>query len=362
MAFLIAFSAAADAEKPSNSGFGVADRAAALERAVKRTELIPCCKTAPSFSNPILPGADPHALVVGKTVWIYPTWTPPRRQQFYAFSSKDLQHWQKHGPVLDFDDVHWIKDDGQSSHRAWAPAIVERRGTFYFYYAVGPQNPTPSRIGVAVGHQAAGPFTDSGRPLLTGGAGFEAIDPMVFTDPKSGKSYLYAGGSAGAKLRVFEMGDDLISLARELPVKTPPNFTEGAFMHFWNGKYHFTYSHGGWRDSSYSVHYATADSPTGPWHYHGVILSSDETHKGPGHHSFIRNPSNGKWLIVYHRWDGVIGDGPYNGFRQLAIEPVEYDAHGFIRRILMTDVRPVAPTVILRSPKMSGLDVLGSWN
>jgi hypothetical protein len=38
----------------------------------------------------------------------------------------------------------------------------------------------------------------SGKPLVTGGNGFEAIDPMVFVDPKTKTPYLYAGGSAGA--------------------------------------------------------------------------------------------------------------------------------------------------------------------
>jgi beta-xylosidase len=289
------------------------------------------------FGNPIMPGADPQALVVGKTVWIYPTWSPWRREQFYAFSSTDLRHWERHGPVLDLADVRWVKDDGVARHGAWAPGVIEKGGKFYFYYAVGPQNPTPSRIGVAVGDQPAGPFRDLGKPLLTGGDGFEAIDPMVFTDPKSGQSYLYAGGSAGAKLRVFVLGADMTSLAREVSVATPPQFTEGPFMHVRDGKYYLSYSHGNWQDATYSVHYALADSPVGPWHYQGAILTSDATHKGPGHHSFIRNPLNGEWLIVYHRWEHRQDDGPYRGARQVCIDRVTYDAGGHIRPIVMTD-------------------------
>ena len=311
------------------------------------------------FMNPIMPGADPQALVVGKTVWIYPTWSPRRKEQFYAFSSTDLKHWQRHGPVLDLDDVPWIKDDGQERHGAWAPGIIEHDGKYFFYYAVGPQNPKPSRIGVAVGNNPAGPFTDSGRPLLTGGNGFEAIDPMVFTDPKSGRSYLYAGGSAGATLRVFELNPDMIGFAREIPVATPPNFTEGPFVHYRKGIYYLSYSHGSYRDSSYSVYYATSDSPTGPWNYRGAILTSDATHKGPGHHSFIVNPLTGEWLIVYHRWDKETGDGPYSGSRQVCIDRVNYDADGLILPIVMTDAseRPVkVPGIVIdHRPAASGI-------
>ena len=189
---------------------------------------------------------------------------------------------------------------------------------------------------MAVGDTPAGPFRDSGKPLLTGGDGFEAIDPMVFTDPKSGTSYFYAGGSAGAKLRVFALNPDLVSFAREIPVETPPQFTEGVFMHHRDGRYYLSYSHGGWQRSSYSVHYATADSPTGPWTYRGAILVSDGKHKGPGHHSFIQSPLTGEWLIVYHRWENQKGDGPYRGFRQVCVDRVEYDKDGLVRPIVMT--------------------------
>ncbi len=157
-------------------------------------------------ANPIMPGADPHVLVLSNTIWVYPTWNDIRRsQRFFTFSSTNLTDWQRHGPVLDFKDVDWIDDDGQRLHYAWAPSVLAANGKFYLYYSVGPQDPTPSRIGVAVGDAPAGPFRDSGKPLLTGGNGFEAIDPMVFPDPQSARTYFYAGGSAGAKLRVFEM-------------------------------------------------------------------------------------------------------------------------------------------------------------
>ena len=165
-----------------------------------------------------LPGADPHAVVAGNTVWLYPTWndgTPGER--FFAFSSTNLVDWKRHGPVLDFRDVSWIGDDGAPRHHAWAPSVIARNGRWYFYFSVGPQHPTPARIGVAVGDQPQGPFRDSGRPLLTGGDGFEAIDPMVFTDPATDRCLLYAGGSAGARLRVFELETNLVRIAKELP-------------------------------------------------------------------------------------------------------------------------------------------------
>jgi hypothetical protein len=77
-------------------------------------------------ANPFLPGADPHAVVVGDTVWIYPTWSDDRRgQRFFAFSSANWTDWRRHGPVLDLAEVKWIKDDGADRHHAWAPGVLQ---------------------------------------------------------------------------------------------------------------------------------------------------------------------------------------------------------------------------------------------
>src|SRR3546814_6806231 len=138
--------------------------------------------------------------------------------------------------------------------------MVAANGRHYLYFSVGPQNPTPSRIGVATCAGLEGPCTDSGKPLITGGKGFEAIDPAVFVDPASQTPFLYAGGSAGAKLRVWALKADMMTIDREIPVETPPHFTEGAFMHERGGTYYLSYSSGSYRHDSYQVHYATARS------------------------------------------------------------------------------------------------------
>lgn len=280
--------------------------------------------------NPVMPGADPDVLLVGDTVWMsttsgYGSW-------FYAYSSKDLVNWQVHGPLLKFENVSWMP----SRKSAWAPGLAHKDGTFYLYYSAGPK---PSHIGVATSDSPAGPFKDSGRALLSdnGDPSFEAIDAMVFTDPAGGTSYFYAGGSAGSRLRVFELNANMTTFAREIPVDNPPNFTEGAFMHFCSGRYYLSYSHGGWNSDTYSVHYATAKTPVGPWDYHGPILASDSRHKGPGHHAILHSPADDAWYIIYHRWNNEQGPGPYRGSRSIAIEKIEYDQTGKIKPIQMTD-------------------------
>jgi beta-xylosidase len=296
--------------------------------------------------NPLFPGADPDMITACGAWWIYPTTQGaggggPSISRFYAWRSDDLRHWRRiEKPILDIDDIAWIKADGAPSHHLWAPSLTEANGRYYLYYSVGPQNPTPSRIGVAVADTPQGPFVDNGKPLLTGGNGFEAIDPMVFTDPRTGRSYLYAGGSAGSTLRVFEMAPNMVSLAREIAVPTPQNFTEGSFMHERNGIYYLSYSHGRYNGPDYSVHYATGPSPIGPFTYRGAILTSDGTHQGPGHHAFVRDPVSGQWYIAYHRWERTDATPPFRGAREVAIEAITYDGNGLIAPIAMTNGQP----------------------
>ncbi|WP_375402011.1 family 43 glycosylhydrolase [uncultured Sphingomonas sp.] len=299
----------------------------------------------PEPRNPVIVGADPHLAIVCDTYWLYPTnATDPsdgfQATRFYGYASRNLRRWTRSGPLLDMADIRWIDDDGAAKHYLWAPALAQANGRYYLYYSVGPQNPTPSRIGVAVADRPGGPFRDSGRPLLTGGQGFEAIDPEVFVDPASRKPYLYAGGSAGAKLRVFELAPTMTDILREVPTEMPRLFTEGPFVHLRNNVYYLSYSHGRWNDASYSVHYATGRSPEGPWTYRGPILKSDRMRKGPGHHSIVRNPTSGDWFVAYHRWDRPAGAGPFRGVRVTAVQRLEHDERNGLRTIRMTDAPP----------------------
>lgn len=305
--------------------------------------------------NPVFAAADPHLTVADGRYWIYAT-TPreagdPRWARLYAYSSPELRTWMRSGPVFSFEGVDWIDDDGAPRHHLWAPALLASAGRYYLFYSVGPQNPTPSRLGVAVGTSPAGPFRDSGAPLLTGGNGFEAIDPMVFVDPKTRVAYLYAGGSAGSTLRVFELAPSFTAIKREVSVPQPRHFTEGPFMHERNGVYYLSYSQGRWDRSDYSSHYSTAPTPLGPWTYRGVLLSSDARRKGPGHHSIAQNPGTGEWFIAYHRWEAT-GDGPFEGDRQVAVQRLFHNEDGTLQPIRMDDEPP--PASPLSQPRRAG--------
>jgi hypothetical protein len=187
-----------------------------------------------------------------------------------------------------------------------------------------------------------GPYRDSGRPLVTGGPGFEAIDPMVFTDRKSGRTYLYAGGSAGARLRVWQLKPDMVSIAREIPaVPQPPNFTEGAFMHERGGSHTCPTAMAASTDPIIRSITPPGPSPVGPWRYRGATLTSDARHQGRGIIA-VKTP-DGRWLIVITPLGPRGRTRPVPGRTVVAIDRIGYTPDGGIRRVTMTG--DAAPTL-----------------
>ncbi|MET7697771.1 family 43 glycosylhydrolase [Streptomyces sp. NPDC005485] len=291
--------------------------------------------------SPVLPGltADPDIQYLDGRYWIYPTsdghpgWSGT---SFKAYSSKDLVHWKDHGVILDLGpDVSWADEN------AWAPAIAERDGKYYFYFCAEQQ------IGVAVADSPAGPFKDAlGKPLVAKGGSLsgQMIDPAVFTDD-DGQAYLYWGNGHGY---VVPLNDDMVSYdpARVKDI-TPANFREGSFVVKRQGTYYFMWSEDDTRSENYHVAYATGPSPLGPWTKRGTILSKRPEYgiKGTGHHSVVNVPGSDDWYIVYHRF-ALNGPGRAGGdgtHRETTIDRLRFAADGTIEPVVPTleSVRPV---------------------
>jgi beta-xylosidase len=250
--------------------------------------------------NPVFPGwyADPEIHIFAGRYFIYPTFSAPYEQQtfFDAFSSPDLIEWTHHPRILDFADVPW-----STNRAAWAPSAIERDGKYFYYFSAG----DGAGLGVAVADKPEGPFRDAlGKPLVSEyHHGAQPIDALAFLDD-NGQAYLYWGG--WSKAVVSKLGRDMISLEGEIVEITPNNYVEGPFMFKREGTYYFTWSEGGWGDSSYAVAYAKSDNPLGPFERKGVILKSNpQVGNGAGHHSVLELPRKEggpeEWLICYHR-------------------------------------------------------------
>ncbi|WP_317235979.1 family 43 glycosylhydrolase [Niabella hibiscisoli] len=171
-----------------------------------------------------------------KRYYIYPTsdgFTGWAGNYFKVFSSADLTNWKDEGVMLDLPkQVSW------ANRNAWAPCIIEKKinGQYkYFYYFTAAQ-----KIGVAVADEPTGPFVDSGKPLVAdkpaGIKGGQEIDPDVFTDPQTGKSYLYWGNGYMA---VAELNEDMISFktASLQIIKVDKTYREGTYVFYREGTY-----------------------------------------------------------------------------------------------------------------------------
>jgi len=115
---------------------------------------------------------------------------------------------------------------------------------------------------------------------------------------------------------------------------TPKGYVEGSFMFKRNNKYYFMWSEGGWTGPDYSVAYAIADSPFGPFTRIGKILQQDlKVATGAGHHSVFNLPGKDKWYIVYHRRPLGETDGNH---RVTCIDEMRFDEQGLIRPVVIT--------------------------
>lgn len=300
--------------------------------------------------NPVFPGwyADPEGIIFGDTYWIYPTYSAPYDKQtfFDCFSSKDLVTWKKHERILDSQEIKWAK------RAMWAPSIIEKQGKYYFFFGANDiqNDQTVGGIGVAVADHPAGPFKDHlGKPLVDKFYnGAQPIDQFVFKDADD-KYYLIYGG--WRHCNIAQLNDDFSGFVpfedgttfREI---TPENYVEGPFMFIRDGKYYFMWSEGGWTGPDYSVAYAIADSPFGPFQRIAKVLKQDPAvATGAGHHSVIHVPNTNEYFAVYHR--RPLGESDRNA-RVTCIDRMEFGDDGLIKPIRITNEG--VPSLTIETP------------
>ena len=288
--------------------------------------------TRPTYTNPLpVDCADPFVLHVGHDYWLYAT---SANDGFKTWCSPDLVHWSQKGYAFQRDDKSW----GRSMFSA--PCAVERNGTFYFYYTLSaPCLAARSilRICVAESRSPNGPFKDVKAPLLE--IGKSTIDAETFLDD-DGKAYLYYSLDNSENLvpdlvtgrprpqshiYVVRLGNDLISVRGTPTFCTKPDqpweghlINEGPLVFKHKQTYILMYSAHAFFEPSYSVGYATAKSPLGPWTKgpNNPVLSQTPQISGPGHNCVIESPDGKELFCVYHVHKNHIPGGD----RQLAID------------------------------------------
>ncbi|MFC5823788.1 glycoside hydrolase family 43 protein [Nonomuraea insulae] len=303
--------------------------------------------------------ADPAALVVGDTLYLYtghdeaPTGgTNFVMRDWHVFTSSDAATFTDQGAKLAISNFSWAGAD------AWA-GEVERGadGRYYWYVPVNGNGAGWMDIGVAVGNSPTGPFTDAkGGPLIsdsTPGSSPLNIDPTVFTDD-DGQVYMYWGSYYG--LRAARLNANMTTINGS--VVTPSgvsNFWEAPWMFKRNGVYYLAYAA---NDSACSapgyacIRYATASNPMGPWTHRGVVL--DQVSSTTNHPAIVE--FKGQWYMVYHN---AASPGGGNFRRSATIDKLYFNADGTMQKVVQTG-GPTTPGNLATSATPS-TSYVSSW-
>jgi arabinan endo-1,5-alpha-L-arabinosidase len=250
--------------------------------------------------------------------------------------SLDLVQWQYLGDALP-QKPHWAA----TTQNFWAPHVLYDAGreTYFMYYSGERDGAAPSKcLAVATARSPAGPFVDSGEPLLCG-QGIEHIDPMAFDDPQTGRRLLYWGSGAWP-IRVRELAPDRLRFLAGSEA-TPLLFAdqreyrsliEGAWLRQRDGYYYLFYSGDRCceRGPRYAVMVARSASAFGPFEeMRGVVLANNGFWVAPGHNSVATDDAGDDWML-YHAIDaeGDYLDGrrrlPWRSARVMLIDRLEY--------------------------------------
>ena len=302
--------------------------------------------------------ADPAVHVFNGKLYLYPSHDVesgiPEHDNGDHFDMRDYHVFSMetidgavtdHGVVLDVKDIPW------AGRQLWDCDVAFKDGRYYLYFPLKDQTDI-FRIGVAVSDKPEGPFVPLDAPVK----GSYSIDPCVFRD-SDGAHYIYFGGLWGGQLqryrnnkaiecghepdddapalpsRVARLSENMLEFGevpREVvildkqgePLKAGDHerrFFEASWMHFYNGKYYFSYSTG----NTHLLCYATGDNPYGPFTFQGTILTP--VVGWTTHHSIVE--FGGKWYLFYH---DSVPSGGRTWLRSLKVVELEYRPDGSI--------------------------------
>ena len=317
--------------------------AAAPSEKPKTVATTPVGQTFVNQGNPLIRDrhtADPAPLVVGDTLYLYVGHDEARGEQMFnitewlAYSTKDMQTWTFHGPIMKPTDFSWVQKD------AWASQVHEKDGRFWFYTAVE-HDPAASHgksIGVAVADNPLGPFRDAKGSALVknedteGPHWWDDIDPTAWTEA-DGTSYLVWGNQIA---RIAKLKPNMIEFDGPIREIDLPDFEEGPWIFKRGEIYYLMYAS---MDKKISpderISYATAPSIEGPWTWRGEVM-------GAAPNSFTIHPGvaefKGEWYLFYHVGTLTVGDQPgAMGRRAVAVEKMEFNPDGTIKHVAQTE-------------------------
>jgi len=240
--------------------------------------------------------------------------------------SSDQINWSRCGQV--FNTIpSWITTLYPGISTLWAPDVSYFNGVYHVYYTASTFGTQTSSIGLATAPTMAGPWTDSGGPILqsVSGSAYNAIDPNILIDYGTSTTVqhvwlTYGSFYGGIYQREVNPATGLLlttnttnyHLAAQTGVSGNP--IEGASLVQKNGYYYLFASIGSCCNSNYTtdtyeIIVGRGTSPNGPFvDQNGtsmlsaggtVILATSGEFTAPGGESVYTDAVNGD-LITFH--------------------------------------------------------------
>lgn len=262
-----------------------------------------------------------------------------------AFTSVDLVHWTPMGETFERNpSAAWCTDF------FWAPSVYHVKDRYYmFYSAQWRDNPTNEkenfRIGAAVSDKPGGPFHDiRNAPLFD--PGYPAIDADLLFD-RDGRIYLFYSRCCykhpveselaewARKQKIYQeieeswiygvevkpdftgtLGEPVLALRPPIGMKDQNaaweslsvttrevnrRWTEGPTSFRHGSTYYLMYSANHYLGENYSLGYATAKSPLGPYTKaaNNPVLKKNGMVTGPAHNCVTVSPDATEWMCLY---------------------------------------------------------------
>jgi arabinan endo-1,5-alpha-L-arabinosidase len=315
---------------------------------------------ATSPSGPVGSCPDPAIIRGQDALWyMYCTSDPlndaervgDRFHYFAILRSSDLVTWAYIGDVF-AALPGWVAPGTP----LWAPDVQYFNGRYYLYYAA-PYTAFPgggSAIGVATAPSPAGPWVDSGVPVVAPydvaccpGQRREVIDPAVVAD-ESGQRYLFYGGRFGGIAARPLLADGLrADAAREVQIASGDRY-EGAFVVRHGGYYYLFVSAGDCCSAGpltgYGVYVGRSANVLGPYTDRAgvalldaavggtpILVPNGNRWVGAGHNAVFTDLAGQDWFL-YHaidRADPYFAGPPGWNKRPPLLDPLDWSADGW---------------------------------
>jgi GH43 family beta-xylosidase len=293
--------------------------------------------TLNSYTNPvgnITNIGDPYVLRYNSKYYLYAT---SADNGFKVWESDNMADWEAKGRALDRD--HEGNNWGKGNF--WAPEVKYISGKFYMTYSAISEN--GMKIRIASSADPTGPFVNWSEPLFNSD-NFSYIDGSLLIDGNNIYLYFVKDCSVNiiknkhvSQIYVVKLSNDLLSADGQAVLCTSPDqawedingdyqWNEGPSVFKHGDLYYLLYSSNYYASINYSVGYATAVNPMGPWtkYPNNPILYKNEALKvsGPGHCCITASPDSTEFFIVYHTH--TFFDAP-SGNRNVCIDRISFE-------------------------------------